>query len=118
MKKFGSNITTAQRAIATFLLTMVCAMYGSNTFFLHSHVIDNEIVWHSHPFESSHHTKAGAQTIASFNHVAFTCDTFEIGTEPSIVLLSIFILPQVVKVVSHYVACVSLRAPPACIHHI
>lgn len=118
LKKYGSNITTAQRSIVAFLIAMVCAQYCSNTFFMHSHVIDNEIVWHSHPFKAAQHTKADINTIALLNHGIFTCDTFEIGVEPSIVVLCILILPRVVKSVSHHVACISLRAPPACIQHI
>lgn len=93
-------------------------MYCGNTFFMHQHVIDNEVVWHSHPFTGAAHTKTVAHAIASINHALFTCDSFEPRLAPVAIVLARIVTPKVTKFITRIVACADLRAPPAYIFHI
>jgi succinyl-CoA synthetase beta subunit len=79
---------------------------------MHSHVIDNETIWHSHPFTSNNHTKSAADTIAQINHLIFTEEVEHVEINPQIITfapITFFVNNQVKAIVEH---CKFLRAPP------
>ena len=103
-------------------MLVIFALYYANVcFFYHSHIINGVTIVHSHI-----HTKAHAQTgthstseltlisvISNFQSLQATFCFIGFGI--LLILQAITLFSRVRRIISHHVACISLRAPPVSI---
>ncbi|MCI1648094.1 MAG: hypothetical protein LKI39_02780 [Bacteroides sp.] len=91
--------------------------YIGNTAFIHTHVFNNEVITHSHPFiPGAHHTHANGEiaTIAFFNAM------LALGNSPltvlwNLVLICFIFLSYIHPISRRKCLSLSLRAPPICL---
>ncbi|MDR2468991.1 MAG: hypothetical protein LBD27_00710 [Tannerella sp.] len=76
-----------RRIVSVFLLTLFVSYVANTAFFVHTHMVDGQLVTHSHPYRGTPdnpghgHSTAQFQTIAQLSYVllsavlsiAFTC---------------------------------------------
>lgn len=64
-----TKISYVNKIIAVFLIGLVGIVFGCNTVFMHSHKVNDVIIWHSHPFpEAQHTTTSSYVVIAQLNN--------------------------------------------------
>lgn len=62
-----------------FFLLLFASYFAGVNFFLHTHVIDNHLVTHSHPFspaENHQHSTTGFELIKQLSGIITTCIAF------------------------------------------
>lgn len=98
--------------VAVFFITLLSCYYSSSTLFLHSHNVNNCIVWHSHPFSNAPHSEQSAVAIATLNVInAVTADT-DFTISPFIILLCTVTERLNETVCDLSILAEDLRAPP------
>lgn len=73
-----TKISYFYKIIAVFLIGFIGIVFGCNSLFMHSHKVNDVIIWHSHPFPNAQHTTQTSYiTIAQLNNaVAILSDSY------------------------------------------
>ncbi len=101
--------------IARALLVLFIFYYASSTLFIHSHIIDGEVITHSHPYSSTSHTHTGAsiELISLLNNLAFTLCVISILSFIETSTRFFFKQIRKQKYSDNKPLCLLLRGPPA-----
>jgi hypothetical protein len=103
---------------ACFLLVLYCGYRVSVTCFFHSHIVDGQIIAHSHPYKGTPDNPGHSHTNAQFLLIEFLSHIVILGAI-SVVLAHVFSGKIILRRLSYAFICervqirsYALRAPP------
>ncbi len=114
MSYFKQNI---KRISGVLLLTLFVGYFVGITFFPHKHIVDGQLIVHSHPFSSTEHHSHSANVLNLLQQLAqFVAKTLSAG----IIIVALLKLYQVISGIYYRFDLIStqsqfifLRPPPA-----
>lgn len=111
---------TGFRGLAAMLLTIFLAYLATSTLFPHAHLLNGEVLTHSHPYEGTpdnpghSHSQAELQLIDSLTKYVAVAVGATLEINPILILCGI-VAVAAADVVSRSAEYCSLRAPPVMI---
>ena len=112
MAAYKNKENIMRRNVAVFFIALLSCYYSSSTLFLHSHNIDNCIIWHSHPFSNATHSEQSAVAIATLNVINAVTAEHDYIISPFFTLLCTITEQGEEKLCDAIILAENLRAPP------
>ena len=103
-----------QRFVGVFMTLLMVSYLACLSLCLHTHVVDNKVFTHSHPYKTSSHTHSGIEFVLLKSLSDFTALISDENTDitPYFSLFCEYFTPSSLHVEPFYLALLSLRAPP------
>ena len=103
-----------QRFVGVFMTLLMVSYLACLSLCLHTHVVDNKVFTHSHPYKTSSHTHSGVEVVllkSLSNFTALVSDE-NVDVKPYFSLICEINSLVSLHVEPFYLALLSLRAPP------
>ena len=103
-----------QRFVGVFMTLLMVSYLACLSLCLHTHVVDNKVFTHSHPYKTSSHTHSGIEFVLLKSLSDFTALTSDVNADitPYFSLFCEYFTPSSLHVESFFLTLSSLRAPP------
>jgi hypothetical protein len=103
-----------QRFVGVFMTLLMVGYLACLSLCLHTHVVDNKVFTHSHPYKTSSHTHSGVEIVLIKSLSDFTALISDENADitPYFALFCEFLTPSSLHVESFFLTLSSLRAPP------
>lgn len=110
------NLTRHTRtATACLLLILFMGLWASSNLFIHTHIVNSQLVTHSHPFShKTTHSHSGAELnlLAAYARLAFLSCGLSLLALPAVRKNKLLYCSTLKNQTSYYGTCRCLRAPP------
>ena len=103
-----------QHFVGVFMTLLMVSYLACLSLCLHTHVVDNKVFTHSHPYKTSSHTHSGVEVVllkSLSNFTALVSDE-NVDVKPYFSLICEINSLVSLHVEPFYLALLSLRAPP------
>ena len=103
-----------QRFVGVFMTLLMVGYLACLLLCLHTHVVDNKVFTHSHPYRTSSHTHSGVEIVLLKSLSDFTALISDENADimPYFSLFCEYFTPSSLHVESFFLTLSSLRAPP------
>ena len=103
-----------QHFVGVFMTLLMVSYLACLSLCLHTHVVDNKVFTHSHPYKTSSHTHSGIEFVLLKSLSDFTALTSDVNADvaPYFSLFCEYFTPSSLHVESFHLTLSSLRAPP------
>ena len=103
-----------QHFVGVFMTLLMVSYLACLSLCLHTHIVDNKVFTHSHPYKTSSHTHSGVEIVLLKSLSDFTALTSDENADvtPYFSLFCEFLTPSSLHVESFHLTLSSLRAPP------
>lgn len=103
-----------QHFVGVFMTLLMVSYLACLSLCQHTHVVDNKVFTHSHPYKTSSHTHSGIEFVLLKSLSDFTALTSDVNADvtPYFSLFCEFLTPSSLHVESFHLTLSSLRAPP------
>ena len=103
-----------QHFVGVFMTLLMVSYLACLSLCLHTHVVDNKVFTHSHPYKTSSHTHSGIEFVLLKSLSDFTALTSDENADvtPYFALFCEILIPYSAHVESFFLTLASFRAPP------